>query len=343
MNPQHPLFLEEMEAITRLPLPFEQFKGKAIAVTGATGLIGSSFLRALNAIGCAHQLNLRLIALCRNPEKAKSILSDIPNLEYGQYDACAPIDDAFRADYILHAASNAHPMAFSTDPVGTMQANMLGTMQLLEHIRVNGGRLIFCSTGEIYGEDAAIEAFDEQTFGAVDPMRARACYPESKRAAESLCAAYAAQYGADALAARLCYVYGPAITKENSRADAQFLRKALNGEDIVMKSPGSQVRSYCYAADAAAALLTLMLMGKAGQAYNIANPMSVSSIRDYAQTLAGLAGVQLKFELPPEAEQKGYSTVTRAVLNPGKLMQLGWQPMYDLRTGLKHTLEISRT
>ena len=110
-----------------------------------------------------------------------------------------------------------------------------------------------------------------------------------------------------------------------------------------MKSPGSQVRSYCYAADAAAALITLMLRGEAGQAYNIANPMSVSSIRNYAQTLAGLAGVQLRFELPPEMEKQGYSAVSRAVLNPGKIMQLGWQPQYDLRTGLKHALEISRT
>lgn len=342
MNPKHPLLIEEMEAIARMPLPFEQLKGKIIAVTGATGLIGSSFLRALHAVDHIHGLSLRLIALCRNPERAKGILADIPKLEYRQYDACAPIDGDFRADFILHAASNAHPMAFSADPVGTMQANLLGTMKLLEHIREHGGRLVFCSTGEIYGEDPSIEAFNETSFGAVDPMRARACYPESKRAAETLCAAYAVQYNADALAARLCYVFGPAITKENSRADAQFLRKALSGEDIVMKSTGSQIRSYCYAADAAAALITLMLKGEAGQAYNIANPLSVSSIRDYARALADLAGVQLRFELPPEMEKQGYSTVTRAVLNPGKLMQLGWQPLYDLQTGLKHTLEISR-
>lgn len=342
MNPQHPLFLEEMEAIARLPLPFEQLRGKTIAVTGATGLIGSSFLRALNAASHAHRLNLRLIALCRNPERAKSILADIPQIEYRQYDACASTDDDFRADYILHAASNAYPMAFSADPVGTMQTNILGTMKLLEHIRRHGGRLVFCSTGEIYGEDPDIEAFEETSFGAVDPMRARACYPEGKRAAETLCAAYAAQYGTDALAARLCYVFGPAITKENSRADAQFLRKALAGEDIVMKSPGRQIRSYCYAADAAAALITLMLKGEKGQAYNIANPAGISSIRNYARTLAELAGVQLKFELPPEVEKQGYSTVSRAVLNPGKLMKLGWQPQYDLRTGLSHTLEISR-
>jgi len=330
MNPNH-LFTQELERFAALDLPWEKLRGKTVAVTGATGLIGGALLRFL----AAARKEIRLIGLCRSPEKL-----NIDGVEAVRYDALAELPD-FDADFIVHAASNAHPLAFSSDPVGTMQANLLGSMRLLEKIR-GGGRLLFCSTGEIYGENPALDAFDENSFGTVDPMRARACYPESKRAAESLCAAYAAQYNADALAARLCYVYGPAITKENSRADAQFLRKALNGEDIVMKSPGSQVRSYCYAADAAAALIALMLKGTAGQAYNIANPMSVSSIRDYARTLADLAGVQLRFELPPEIEQKGYSTVTRAVLNPEKIMKLGWHPLYDLQTGLKHTLEISR-
>ena len=342
MNPRHPLFLEELQAVCGLELPFECLRGKTIAVTGATGLIGSSFLRALHAVGKTHALKLRLIALCRRPEAAKLQFSDLPDVEYRQYDARLPIGDDFRADFILHAASNAHPLAFSTDPVGTLHAGFLGTMNLLENIRMHGGRLLLCSTGEIYGENPDIEAFDEHSFGAVDPMRPRACYPEGKRAAEALCAAYAAQYGADALAARLCYVYGPAITAENSRADAQFLRKALVGEDIVMKSPGSQLRSYCYAADAASALLTLMLRGEAGQAYNAADPESVSSIRDYAQTLAGLAGVQLRFELPPETEKQGYSTVSRAVLDAGRLMELGWKPRYDLKAGLMHTLEIGK-
>lgn len=342
MNPRHPLFLEELSALAAMELPFERMRDKTIAVTGATGLIGSSFLRGLHAIDCAHGLKLRLLALCRKPEQAAHTLADLDGLECIPYDACAPLPENFRADYILHAASNAHPMAFSADPVGTLQAGLLGTMNLLEKLGREGGRLLLCSTGEIYGEAPAIEAFDEHSFGAVDPMRTRACYPEGKRAAEALCAAYAQQYGTDALAARLCYVYGPAITRENSRADAQFLRKALAGEDIVMKSPGSQIRSYCYVQDAVSALLMLMLMGNGGEAYNIAHPMSAASIREYAQTLAGLAGVRLRFKLPPQAEQKGYSTVTRAVLNPDKLMQLGWKPLYDLETGLRHTLAISR-
>ena len=342
MNIHHPLLAEELNNIAALNLPWDDLAGKTVAVTGATGLVGSYLLRALDAIDRAHSLKLRLIALCRKPEAARERLSGMENLSILPYDACAPLDADFRADYVVHAASNAHPLAFSTDPVGTMQANLLGTMQLLERVRATGGRLLFLSTGEIYGENPALASFDEHSFGSVDPMRFRACYPESKRAAETLCASYVQQYSVDALVARLTYTYGPTITKENSRADAQFLRCALEGRDIVLKSPGSQVRSYCYAADSASALLTLLLKGASGEAYNVANPDCSVSIREYAQTLADLAGVQLVFDLPPEAERAGYSAVTRAVLDPGKLMGLGWHAEYNLRTGLAHTLEISR-
>ena len=341
MNIHHPLLAEEFAKIAALDLPYDDLAGKAVAVTGATGLVGSYLLRALDAVNRAHGLKLRLIALCRKPEAAKDRLSGMENLSILSYDACAPLNANFRADFTVHAASNAHPLAFSSDPVGTMQANLLGTMQLLEHVRATGGRLLFLSTGEIYGENPELASFDEHSFGSIDPMRFRSCYPESKRAAETLCDSYAQQYGVDALVARLTYTYGPTITKESSRADAQFLRCALEGRDIVLKSPGTQIRSYCYAADTVSALITLLLKGATGEAYNVANPTCSPSIREYAGTLAGLAGVQLMFDLPPESERAGYSAVTRAVLNPEKLMNLGWHAAYDLREGLMHTLAIS--
>ena len=343
MIANHPLFREEMRRIADLNLPFGELAGKTVAVTGSGGLIGTYLMYALDEVNRRHSLGMELIALCRNPEAAARRLKGIAKLTCLPYDACLPLSVDFRADYILHAASNAHPLAFSSDPAGTMQANILGTMNLLEHIRRTGGRFILFSTGEIYGEKPELaDGFDENSFGSINPMNARACYPESKRAAETLCAAYAQQYGVDALAARLTYIYGATITDQNSRADAQFLRKALAGEDIVLKSGGSQVRSYCYAADAASALIVLMLWGERATAYNIANPDCAVSIRQYAGTLAELAGVNLAFDLPPESERRGYSAVTRAILKADRLMSLGWEARYGLREGLSRTLEICR-
>ena len=240
MNERHPLLAEELDRIAALNLPYERLDGKTVAVTGAGGLVGNYLMRALDAVRRAHGLNLTLIALCRSPERSRAQLRGVDALTCIEYDATRPLTADFRADYVLHAAANAHPLAFSSDPVGTMQGNILGTMNLLEHMRETGGRFILFSTGEIYGERPDLPGgFDETSFGSVDPMNPRACYPESKRAAETLCAAYARQYGVDALAARLTYTYGASITDQNSRADAQFLRRALAGEDIVLKSVGA--------------------------------------------------------------------------------------------------------
>lgn len=339
----HPLLREELSRIAALDLPFEQLRGRSVAITGATGLVGGYLARALQEISRTHGLDLRLILLCRSPKEARARLEDMMPCALQTYDARKPLEAPLEVNYIVHAASNAHPLAFSSDPVGTMQANILGTMHLLEQARHSGGRVMLISTGEIYGEDSSLaDGFDETHFGSVDPMNPRACYPESKRAAETLCAAYARQYGVDALAARLTYVYGGLISPRNSRADAQFLRNALRGEDIVLKSAGNQLRSYCYAADATSALVTLLLRGQAATAYNVANPHCAVTIRQYAQTLAELAGVRLRFELPPEAERQGYSAVSRAVLKAQRLMDLGWRAQYDLREGLRRTLEVSR-
>lgn len=316
--------------------------GARVLVTGATGLIGSFLVEALARLNETAGAGIDIYAAGRSEAGVRGrfgALADAPYFHYVPYDATQPVRFDFMADYVVHAATSAHPLAYATDPVGTMQANLFGTARLLEFLRgQGGGRFLLLSTGETYGENPDLpEGFSETDHGWIDPMLPRSCYPESKRAAETLCASYAAQYGVDALAARLCHVYGPTFTPSNSRADAQFIRKALAGEDIVMKSAGSQVRSFCYVADAVNALLALLIRGERGQAYNVANRRSVASIREYAETLADIAGVKVVFDLPPEVEKAGYTKVTRAVLNPAKLEGLGWVAKYDLREGLKQT------
>lgn len=302
------------------------FTGKTVVITGATGLIGSELTAQFAAAGA------EVISAVRNTARARG--------RWVKYDASAPLEFDFPADIVVHAACSAHPMAYSADPAGVMRANITGTMNLLDYAVKHGSRFIFLSSGEIYGNDPVSESgFTEEETGKIDTMNPRACYPESKRAAETMVAAWAKQYGCDALVARLCHVYGPAITPSNSRADAQFLRNALAGEDIVMKSAGSQVRSFMYVKDAARAIMLLCERGVSGEAYNVANRSSVASIREYAATLAYLAGVSLKFENPDDLEAAGYSKVSRAVLDPGKLEKLGFKPEYDLKNGLKETLE----
>lgn len=327
------ILIEEYNKISKL-LNYD-FRGCKFLVTGANGLIGSYLVDYLDFIGA------EVYAMSRSIDKLKFRFNNNQNIKLIEQDLNEPltIDDKF--DYIIHAASNAHPLAFSQDPVGTMKANLFGTMNLLELAKRSNSKFLYLSSGEIYGNNIDHD-FTEDDLGVVDTKIARSCYPEAKRASETLCVSYCDQFGIHTNIARLCYVYGHTITDDNSRADAQFLRNALLGKDIVMKSKGAQRRTYCYVADAASALLFILLNGVKSEVYNIANPNSIATIAQYAQILANIAKVNLKFELPDEIEKKGYSKQADSVLSAQKLINIGWSPLYDLNVGLENTFKIKK-
>lgn len=317
-------------------------QNKRILITGACGLIGSAIVDYLMKLNAGTEGKIEVFALARKQhalekrfEKNVSnaqlhlLVGDVTNFD------CVGLN----VDYIIHAASPAHPLAYSQTPVDVMQANLLGTINMLELAKQCNARMVFISSGEVYGISRdPNSAFQEREYGYIDILNPRACYPESKRAAETLCASYAAQYGVQAKIARLCHVYGPTITEENSRADAQFLRNALGGNDIVMKSAGTQVRSFCYVEDAVTGILYILIRGASGEAYNVANRNSTTSIREYAEILADLANVTIINDFPSDVEAQGYSYVSRSVLDASKLEKIGWTPKHTLAGGLQETL-----
>ena len=198
-------------------------------------------------------------------------------------------------------------------------------------------RFLYVSSGEIYGEGDG-RVFTEDYSGYVDCTKPRSCYPSSKRAAETLCAAYAAEYGADVVIARPCHTYGPHFTEQDNRVYAQFIRNVLRGEDIVMKSTGEQFRSWCYVVDAVSALLHILLKGACGEAYNIADAQSNVSIRTLAEAIAEIGGRKVVIDIPDADEKKGYNVVTKSVYATDKLQHLGWQVRTPLQQGLKNTI-----
>lgn len=337
----HPLYLKDLDALCDGLENVEALRGRRVLITGVTGMIGACMADALTRLNERRGLGMALFGVSRDPSKWAERFSGVRLSAADLSKADCPLPEA---DIVVHAAANSHPATFSADPVGTLVGSLRGTLTLLEMLRRAGkGRLLFTSTGEIYGENPAIaDGFSETDFGRVDPMNPRSCYPEGKRAAETLCACYARQYGVEAVVARLSYVYGPTFSRANSRADAQFLMKALAGEDIVLKSPGTQVRTYTYVTDAIQGLLVALLNGESGEAYNVASPLGTVSIRGYAETLARLAGVNVAFDLPTEQEHRGYSTVTQAVQRSEKLRGLGWRPTFTVEEGLRRTLAILR-
>ena len=239
-------------------------------------------------------------------------------------------------DYVLHLASNTHPLQYSTDPIGTITTNVFGTYNILEFAAKHGAtRCAIASSNEIYGENRGdTEFFDEKYCGYIDSNTMRAGYPESKRCSEAMCQAFIKQKRMDIVIPRFTRSYGPTMLLSDTKAISQFIRKAIAGEDIVLKSAGTQYYSYTYVADAVAGLLTILLCGNSGEAYNIADEQSDIMLKDLAALIAGYAGRKVVFDLPNEVEAEGYSKATKARLDSTKLKALGWSPKYNIREGI---------
>lgn len=248
-------------------------------------------------------------------------------------------------DYIFHAASNTHPVAYATDPIGTVVTNIIGLDNLLHFASEHGcGRFLFASSNEIYGENRGdVELFDEKYCGYIECNTMRAGYPESKRAGETLCQAYIRQKGLDIVIPRFTRSFGPALLRTDTKALSQFIRKGVAGEDIVLKSEGTQYYSYTYICDAVSGFLYCLMKGECGEAYNIADVSCDITLRDLAQTIADYVGTKVVFDLPDAVEAAGFSKATKARLDGTKLRALGWRPQFDMKTGLGHTIEIMRS
>jgi nucleoside-diphosphate-sugar epimerase len=345
MFPNSPLYGADLDYAA----PFaEKFAGAAILVTGATGLIGAFIVDTLMRQN-RHGAGITVYALGRNEDAACSRFAehwDSSHFHFVKHDIITLLDPAvFPApvDFVIHCAANALPTLFSAAPVDTVVGVIIGARNVFDFAAAHGvKRAIFISSSEVYGENRGdCERFQEDYCGFIDCNSLRAGYPEGKRCAEALCQAYRREKGVNIVIARLGYIFGATQTATDSRVNAQFLRHAAARENIVLKSAGTQVRSYCCVADTTTALLTLLSKGEDGAAYNVANSAGDEmSIREIAEFLASESGAKVIYEAPTISEATSYSPRDRAVLDVGKIHGLGWQEKFTLRDGLRRACSI---
>lgn len=323
----------------------DKLYGKKILITGATGMVCSPVVEIFAYLNKVENADIQILLAARNKERLvkrfEDVLSD-GEYTFIEYDATKIQNINTEVDYVIHGASNANPAVFAKEPVETLLGCIYGLNSILELAKNNeGSRILYISSSEIYGNRTkqSNEPYLENEYGFLDILNPRASYPSGKRAAETLCSTYAQEFGIDFVIVRPGHIYGPSITLTDSRASAAFTRDAIAGRNIVMKSDGSQLRSYCYTLDSASAILTVLLNGESSNAYNISNRNSVCSIRDIAEALAKAGNVNVIYENPSDIEKKSYNLMDNSALNGEKLERLGWKAAFNLEQGTKATIE----
>lgn len=318
-------------------IDWEKLRGRTVLVTGATGLIGGLCAKALVCASEYRNLNIQVLAAVRNKEKAEKELGVF--LEHGMRlivcDILEPIQLDAPVDYILHGASMTASKDFVDHPVETILTALKGTENLLNLAREKQVEsMVYLSSMEAYGVVPADQYQVKETdYGYIDPLVVRSSYSESKRMAEGLCGAYAHEYGVPVKTARLAQTFGAGISRNENRVFAQFARSIMAGEDIVLHTDGSKAHCYCYTTDAVLGLLTVLLRGTSGEAYNISNEATFGTIREMAEMLIEKypqSGSKLVFDIPEDVNKFGYAPTSRMLINSEKLRGLGWQAQVGL-------------
>ncbi len=323
---------------------WDKFRNKTVLISGANGFLPAYLVETFMTLDVS--FNTTVIALVRNQQKAENRFRHLLNstrLEIVVQDVTAPIEIAEKIDFIIHAASQASPKYYKTDPVGTLSANVLGTINLIELARKNNVEsFLFFSSGEVYGEVKAEDIpIKEDTFGYLNCANVRACYGESKRMGENICVSYHVQYGIPAKIIRPFHTYGPGMALDDGRVFADFVANVVNRKDIVMMSDGSAIRPFCYLRDATLGFLTVLVKGENGQAYNVGNPNEEHSILELAEIMVGLYpnfGLKVIKNIPIADANYMKSPILRNSPNIDKIRQLGWQPEVTAQEGFKRTV-----
>lgn len=341
LNRNHLLYIEDLEKILQTK-NLNLLKDKSILITGATGLLGVCLIDALmywNEQGG----NVMVYAVGRNRERACERLGlyfDTPLFQFIEQDVQEELPKELSIDYIIPAASNTHPLAYSQYPIETMLVNLKGAEHALNKAYECGATVLYPSTVEVYGNARGEDVFTEDYTGKLNLSTSRACYTESKRACEALCQSYMAEKGVNVKIVRLSRVFGPTMLESDSKASSQFIKNALRGEDIVLKSEGKQFFSYTYVADAVGAMLYVLLNGECGVPYNISNSACNVHLRDFAAYCAETCGKKVVFDLPTETERKGFSIAQQAILDNERLRTMGWEPKYTMKDAVERTIQI---
>ncbi|MFZ5831578.1 MAG: UDP-glucuronic acid decarboxylase family protein [Planctomycetota bacterium] len=307
---------------------------KRILVTGGAGFLGSHLCERLVASG--HDV-ICLDNFFTSQKSNVAHLLACPNFELVRHDVTLPI--FLEVDEIFNLACPAAPGHYQYNPIKTMKTSVMGAINVLGMAKRCRAKVLQASTSEVYG-DPEVHPQPEHYRGSVNPIGPRACYDEGKRAAETLFMDYHRQNRLDVRIVRIFNTYGPRMHPFDGRVISNFIRQALQGEDITIFGDGSQTRSFCYRDDLIEGMIRMMY-GPADfhGPVNIGNPGEFT-IRELADLVIELTGTKSKLiyqPLPADDPKQRQPDIRLA------REKLGWEPTIPLREGLKRTIEWFRS
>lgn len=322
--------------------------GHTVLVAGAGGVIARHAVFLLERLAYTARVPLRIVCLARDVGKAQLVFGGLSNVTVKEQTLGAPLEYKGASDWIIHCGGS-NPPGYGSDQLGIIAANVTAATHLIELAgRQQTRRIAYFSIREVYGHTRPDNGvLHEPDLGLFDHLDVHNAYPEANRATEKLLAAAAAQVGIRWQSHRLASVYGAGMKLDDSRAMSDLLAARLAGKGrLQLAGDGTTVRSYCYAADAASAVLTALFLGDDDTVYNIANETEPVTIRDLAETIAdahvpGTHRPQVQFGT--EAEPAGYSPFGYLPVDISRIARLGWTPRIGLADGIQRTLDSFRT
>lgn len=303
---------------------------KRILVTGGAGFIGSHL--------CEKLLDLGNEVICLDnyftgSKKNITHLLDNHCFEVIRHDITMPV--YIEVDEIYNLACPASPVHYQYNGIKTIKTSVMGAINTLGLAKRTRSKILQASTSEIYG-DPSIHPQPETYWGNVNTLGPRACYDEGKRCAETLFMNYYMQHNLKIKLARIFNTYGPRMSLNDGRVISNFIVQALKGKDITIFGDGSHTRSFQYIDDLINGMIKLM--GTADTftgPVNLGNPVEIS-VRELAERIIRLTGAKSKLvylPLPTDDPKQRQPDISLA------RKELGWEPVVDLETGLKKTIE----
>jgi len=280
---------------------FTRMAGKRLLITGGAGFLGYYLvLGALHWNRTRGTDPIRVTVFDNYARGVPAWLTDLegtPNLVIRKHDMIEPLPaDMGDFEFIIHAAGIASPTYYRLHPLRTIDANINGLRNLLDHAVAQRERgtpvegFLFYSSSEIYGDpDPKMIPTSEDYRGNVSCTGPRACYDESKRFGETLCVTFVQEHDLQITMARPFNNYGPGLKITDRRVLPDFARDVLQGKDIVMLSDGSPMRTFCYSADAIVGYYKVLVKGHKGEAYNIGIEKPEISMAELAEKVVALS------------------------------------------------------